>query len=120
MPRKSSNPEKTSTPKKKASARQNARARIAEQRGTRSKTRVPLGNKTSSQSRFPGETPLTGEDRPRRREGAKAQGQSTGGVKTVSGAGLTRNRQPAGKYRSPETTGRPSARKGNSGSRTNR
>lgn len=57
MPRKSSNPEKASTPKKKAPARQNATARIAEQRGTRGKTPVPRGNKTPSQSRFPGETP---------------------------------------------------------------
>ena len=79
MPRKSSNPEKTSTPKKKASARQNATARIAEQRGTRGKTRVPLGNKTSSQSRFPGETLLTGEDRPARKPGEKAWGQSRSG-----------------------------------------
>lgn len=91
MPRKSSNPEKTSTPKKKASARQNATARIAEQRGTRGKTRVPLGNKTSSQSRFPGETPLTGEDRPARKPGEKAWGQSRSGKATASGKGRLRN-----------------------------
>ena len=120
MPRKANNPQKRSTNKKKASARQSAQSRIEEQRGTRGSIRTPTGHKEISQRRFPGETPLTGEDRPRRREGGKARGQSVGAVRTASGAGKSRNRQPTGKYRNPETTGRPSARKGNSGSRTNR
>jgi hypothetical protein len=117
MPRKASNPENVHPTRKKASARQNAQSRIEEQRGTRGSIRTPTSHKEISQRRFPGETPLTGEDRPRRREGAKARGQSVSGVRTASGIGPTQNRQPTGKHRNPQTTGRPSARKGNSGSR---
>src|SRR2546423_15386333 len=69
----SSKGKKTSTPKKKASARQNAAERISRETrvGQRS---LPRGNKRVSQQRFPGETPLTGEDRPSGAAGGKQQG----------------------------------------------
>src|SRR2546421_2734095 len=92
MPRKPSNPEKRSMVKKKASARQNAQNRIEEQRGTRGgRARVPKSVKEMSQRRFPGETPLTGEDRPLREPGGKARGQSLAGVNTASGQARLRN-----------------------------
>jgi hypothetical protein len=103
MPRKASNPGKRSTVKKKASARQNAQNRIEEQRGTRGgRARVPKSIKEMSQRRFPGETPLTGEDRPMREPGGKARGQSLAGVNTASGKARMRN--------SVGTEGRPTDR----------
>jgi hypothetical protein len=65
------------TTKQKATARQNAMERVATRRGTGGTPReAPTGNKAVSQSRFPGETPLTGEDRPSRRPGGKRQGRA--------------------------------------------
>lgn len=78
MPAKKSNPEKRSTEKKKSSAKGNATARVAERRGTRGKTTVAGSQKQRSQGRFPNETPLTGEDRPKNRAGGKQRGYSTG------------------------------------------
>src|SRR4051812_32667484 len=120
MPTQSSNPQKHSTNKKKASARQNATARMEEQSGTASNQRVPTSQRQLSHERFPGETPLTGEDRPARRHGAKVQGQSIGGIDTASGTGSARNRPPRGKHANPETPGRPRARKGNASEKNNR
>ena len=64
--------------KKKASARQNADERIArrERVAEPGRPRAPKGNRQISQSRFPGGTPLTGEDRPSNRPGGKKAGQS--------------------------------------------
>jgi hypothetical protein len=60
--------------KKKATARQHAAVRVATRRGTSSPAAVPLSTKQISQGRFPGETPLTGEDRPATRPGGKQHG----------------------------------------------
>ena len=59
-----------STPKKKASAPQHAAQREQRQQG-RATARTQRSAKTISQSRYPGETPLTGEDRPATRPGAE-------------------------------------------------
>ena len=65
-------PKKTSSDKKKPTARAAASQRMQRTGGT-ADARAPGSNKRSSQSRFPGETPLTGEDRPSRRPGGKKQ-----------------------------------------------
>lgn len=62
----------TSSNKKKATARGRANEKSASG-GARPK-RVSV--KEMSQSRFPGERPLTGEDRPSDRKGGKARGTS--------------------------------------------
>ena len=56
------------TPKKKASATQRASQREERQMGRASASRSAA---RISQSRYPGETPLTGEDRPAKRPGGK-------------------------------------------------
>jgi hypothetical protein len=68
----------TSSNKKKATAKENSTARVAERRETGGASRVPSSEKQRSQSRYPGETPLTGEDRPNSRPGRKVQGQMPG------------------------------------------
>jgi hypothetical protein len=77
MAGKSSASQKKPTNKKKASARQNADERIArrERVPEQGRPRAPRSNKANSQGRFPGETPLTGEDRPADRSGGKKRGQ---------------------------------------------
>jgi hypothetical protein len=62
-----------STPKKKSSAAQHARTRA---QATNKLAEAPprRSHKEVSQSRFPGETPLSGEDRPADRAGGKQQG----------------------------------------------
>ena len=65
----------TSSNKKKATAKENATARVAERRGTGGASKVPASEKQRSQSRYPGETPLAGEDRPKNRPTGKVQGQ---------------------------------------------
>src|SRR5438067_10390824 len=60
--------------KKKASAQQNATKKIAERDHSGSRPVVPRSAKAISQGRFPGETPLTGEDRPSGASGGKQQG----------------------------------------------
>jgi len=65
----------TSSNKKKATAKENATARVAERPGTGGASKVPASEKQRSQSRYPGETPLTGEDRPKDRPQSKVQGQ---------------------------------------------
>ena len=59
--------------KQKATAREHATQHMHDQ-GQQS-PQVPTGHKEISQGRFPGETPLTGEDRPADRPGGKKQGQ---------------------------------------------
>jgi hypothetical protein len=60
----------SATPKKKASAPQHAAQREQRQQGRATAT-TRRSAKTISQSRYPGETPLTGEDRPADRAGNK-------------------------------------------------
>ena len=62
-----------STPKKKSSAAQHARTRA---QATNKLAEAPprRSHKEVDQSRFPGETPLTGEDRPSGRAGHKQRG----------------------------------------------
>jgi hypothetical protein len=64
------------TPKKKASAPQHA-AQREQRQGRRASATPRRSAKTISQSRYHGETPLTGEDRPATRAGGKrGQGSS--------------------------------------------
>ena len=65
------NKSKTTTRKGKTTARKNATKRIADRRGATPNPKVRGTNKEVSQSRFPGETPLTGEDRPANQMGGK-------------------------------------------------
>ena len=62
------------TPKKKASARQHAQTRAQAQQHLADPPPVPRSQKMVDQSRFPGETPLSGEDRPMDRPGGKQRG----------------------------------------------
>src|SRR5207249_4441682 len=73
MPAKKSNPAKRATSKKKSTARQHANQRIMRQMGE-PYPEVPISTKEISQRRFPGETPLTGEDRPATRSRGKQHG----------------------------------------------
>src|SRR3954471_18347390 len=59
--------------KKKATARQNAQNRTQREQHRADVPRL-RSDKQVSQSRFPGETPLTGEDRPSGRAGDKQRG----------------------------------------------
>jgi hypothetical protein len=67
---------KHSSSKAKATARSNAaeRANNVPKIGGKS-PRTGTSERQRSQSRFPGETPLTGEDRPATRPGNKSQGR---------------------------------------------
>jgi hypothetical protein len=67
----------TSSNKKKASAKEHA-TRHAAAGGKSERPKVPVSEKQRSQSRFPGERPLTGADRPDRARGGKITGQSGG------------------------------------------
>jgi hypothetical protein len=71
----------TSSNKKKATAKEHAtRHASSERRGkaASSPARVPASQKQRSHGRFPGERPMTGEDRPADRPGEKIKGQSGG------------------------------------------
>lgn len=70
MPARKSSSPKQSSPSKKPSAKAAASRRISAQRKVQSPD-VPTSIKKIGQSRFPGETPLTGEDRPARKSGGK-------------------------------------------------
>jgi hypothetical protein len=59
--------------KGKATAQANARNRAQVQLG-RDRASSRASQKEMSQGRFPGETPLTGEDRPSNRSGGKKYG----------------------------------------------
>jgi hypothetical protein len=78
MSEKKANSQKRSPRKGKATARSNAaeRANNVPKVGGRS-PRTGGGESQRSQGRFPGETPLTGEDRPANRRGGKKDGQRT-------------------------------------------
>jgi hypothetical protein len=69
----------TSSNKKKPSPRANATRKIAGRRGEGAeRPKVPASEKARSHGRFPGERPLTGEDRPADRPGEKIRGKSGG------------------------------------------
>jgi hypothetical protein len=61
----------SATPKKKSSAPQHAAQREQRQQGRATAPAARRSTKAISQSRYPGETPLTGEDRPAARAGGK-------------------------------------------------
>lgn len=75
MPIKASNPQKRSRKKAKSTSRTHAALRAT---GGRKGGAAAIGasEKQRSQGRFPGETPLTGEDRPSDRPGGKKRGQT--------------------------------------------
>jgi hypothetical protein len=85
-----------STPKKKASAPQRAQERAQRQQHI-AEPRVPRSHKLVDQSRFPGETALTGEDRPNDRPHRKQKGHAQD-VKPVNRGGRNGSRTeiPAG------------------------
>lgn len=93
----------TSSKKKKATARGRAAEKSAS--GDRAKPSV----KQMSQGRYPGERPLTGEDRPANRRGGKVQGgpsaqpRGRGGRKEVSHRGATDRSPDAGMARPSPT-----------------
>ena len=62
--------------KQKASPRQNAARKVAGRDDAPQDVRLPASQKQADQRRFPGETPLTGEDRPVDRAGGKQRGRS--------------------------------------------
>ena len=64
MPTKPSNPQKRSRGKSKATARQRASEHQTGQRNSGSRQRIPASHKEISQSRYPGETPLTPPKKP--------------------------------------------------------
>ncbi len=70
-------PKAGSQDKKKTTARGRASERVTERRRAPQSPTIPRSNKRSSQSRFPGESPLTGEDRPANRRGRKKENQSS-------------------------------------------
>lgn len=79
MPKKTASSGKKSFASKKSTAQKRATARIAERRGSGGQVRMTASAKKVSQERVPGETPLTGEDRPTQtRGGKKQQGKTTG------------------------------------------
>ena len=74
MPVKKSNPSKKSPKKRQRSAKENAALKSGAMTAQResAKSRGPgISEKQRSQGRFPGETPLTGEDRPADKAGGK-------------------------------------------------
>ena len=79
MAAKKANPTKGSAGKGKASARANATKKIAGRERSGATPKVQGSEQEISQSRFPGETPLTGEDRPADQPGGKKTGQRTAG-----------------------------------------
>ena len=67
--------------KQKATAKEHATRHAASERRGKAASepvKVPASEKQRSQGRFPGERPLTGEDRPKRRPGGKVSGQRGG------------------------------------------
>ena len=81
----------TSSNKKKATAKERATERLAGRRGAKGRVSVPASVKKMSQSRHAGESPMTGEDRPRDRPGDKRSGQQT----DATGAHVTGGRKTA-------------------------
>jgi hypothetical protein len=97
---------KHSSSKKKSTAREHAEQRMLRQSLDKS-ARVPRSVKEMSQGRFPGETPLTGEDRPLGRSHGKQHGyrQDTKFRRDDLGANADRSsaRAPATKRRPKKT-----------------
>jgi hypothetical protein len=83
----------SSSNKKKATARGRAAEKSA------SGGRTPASAKQMSQGRFPGERPLTGEDRPSNRKGGKVQGLSA----KPRGRGRESDEKAANAARRPKT-----------------
>jgi hypothetical protein len=71
MPAKKANPAKRSGNKHKTTAQKNATKKMEGRERTGPRQKVPPSDQVASQGRFPGETPLTGEDRPADRPGGK-------------------------------------------------
>ena len=69
-----------STQKKKATAKEHVAQDLASGKnsGDTKHAKVPMNKQVRSHGRFPGETPLTGEDRPANARGGKAKGQPAG------------------------------------------
>ena len=76
MPARKPNPQKRSMNKQKRTSRQAANKRTATQPRRSARPRSAMSESQRSQGRYPGETPLTGEDRPTNRAGGNKQGQS--------------------------------------------
>ena len=87
----------TSSNKKKANARQRANEKAADG-GAGAGRRASV--REMSQGRYPGERPLTGEDRPADRKGGKAEGLS------AQARGRQGVRETSGKTDSRPTSGR--------------
>ena|SRR5215204_439113 len=93
----------SATPKKKASAVQHAQTRAQAQQHLPETPRLRRrSHQEVDQSRFPGETPLTGEDRPSDRPGGKQRGFAQD--RKVVGRGQGK--------RTPLDSGEPSLRRG--------
>ncbi len=88
----------TSSNKKKANARQRANEKAAD--GGAGAARGRTSVREMSQGRYPGERPLTGEDRPADRKGGKAEGLS------ARPRGRQGVRETSGKTDSRPTSGR--------------
>lgn len=92
---------KQATKKGKASARANAQNRAQAQQGL-ARTPRTAKNKETDFGRFPGETPLTGEDRPSTRAGSKRKGfrqDAVVGREKVQGGNSADLRAPSAKRR---------------------
>ena len=86
----------TSKNKKKATPAANAAKKISARGGKAGASpRVPRSEKERSQSRFDGETALTGADRPKRSQGGKVTGQSGGRRPQTSGNPTAKGRGKA-------------------------
>jgi hypothetical protein len=97
-----------STPKKKSSARQHAQNRAQSQQHLAEPPPLPRSHKLIDQSRFPGETPLTGEDRPLDRPGGKQRR-------------FEQDRKPTrGRGRTPIAPGEQALRRGSAAGRSSR
>ncbi len=81
-----------SSQKKKATAKEHARQKASTKRDPEGRASVPASENQRSQSRFPGERSLTGEDRPAKRSGGKTRGESKGDVGGRRTAGAARGR----------------------------
>jgi hypothetical protein len=68
---KKTSPTKSSGTKRKTTARKNATKKMEGREGRAPGAKVRGSDQKVSQSRFPGETPLAGEDRPANRAGGK-------------------------------------------------
>ena len=71
MAAKKATPTKRAGDKQKTTARKNATKRMEGRERVGPGQKAPPSDQRASQGRFPGETPLTGEDRPADRPGGK-------------------------------------------------